>query len=78
MRTRCANNGPPLPRAIPTIGLLWPGASPPAPPRMEAFRQGLQEAGLIEGQDVEIGLRYAQAGLQRLPELAAELGPVFS
>jgi putative ABC transport system substrate-binding protein len=40
---------------------------------MEAFRQGLQEAGLIEGQDVQIVLRYAQAGLQRLPELAAEL-----
>jgi putative tryptophan/tyrosine transport system substrate-binding protein len=40
---------------------------------MEAFRQGLQEAGLIKGQDVEIVLRYAQAGLQRLPELAAEL-----
>ncbi len=60
-------------RGVPTIGLLWPGASPPAPPRMEAFRQGLQEAGLAEGRDVQIELRYAQRGLQQLPELAAEL-----
>jgi putative ABC transport system substrate-binding protein len=39
---------------IPTIGILWPGASPPASPRMEAFRQGLQDAGLAEGQDVQM------------------------
>ena len=26
--------------SIPRIGILWPGASLPAPPRMEAFRQG--------------------------------------
>ena len=55
------------------IGLLWPGASPPAPPRMDAFRQGLRDSGLVEGRDVVIELRYAQGGLQQLPELAAEL-----
>src|SRR5512144_2395359 len=63
------------------IGLLWPGASPPAPPRMDAFRQGLRDSGLVEGRDVVIELRYAQGGLQQLPELAAELvrlnGDVF-
>ena len=59
--------------SIPTIGLLWPGVSPPAPPRMDAFRQGLREAGLVEGQDVRIELRYAQQGPQQLAELAAEL-----
>jgi putative tryptophan/tyrosine transport system substrate-binding protein len=52
---------------------LWPGASAPAPPRMDAFRQGLRESGLVEGRDVVIELRYAEGGLQRLPELAAEL-----
>jgi putative tryptophan/tyrosine transport system substrate-binding protein len=55
------------------IGVLWPGASAPAPPRMDAFRQGLRESGLVEGRDVVIELRYAQGGLQQLPELAAEL-----
>jgi ABC-type uncharacterized transport system substrate-binding protein len=59
--------------SIPKIGLLWPGVSPPASPRMDAFRQGLREAGLVEGQDVQVELRYAQRGLQQLPELAAEL-----
>jgi putative ABC transport system substrate-binding protein len=58
---------------VPKIGLLWPAASPPAPPRMEAFRQGLQEAGLVEGRDVIIELRFAQGGPQQLAELAAEL-----
>jgi putative ABC transport system substrate-binding protein len=58
---------------VSTIGLLWPAASPPAPPRMEAFRQGLQDAGLVEGRDVVIELRFAQGGLQQLAELAAEL-----
>jgi putative tryptophan/tyrosine transport system substrate-binding protein len=55
------------------VGLLWPGASAPAPPRMDAFRQGLRESGLVEGRDVVIELRYAEGGLQQLPELAAEL-----
>ena len=40
---------------------------------MDAFRQGLRESGLVEGRDVVIELRYAQGGLQQLPELAAEL-----
>lgn len=55
------------------IGLLWPAAAPPAPPRMEAFRQGLREAGFVEGQNLLIELRYAQKGPQQLAELAAEL-----
>jgi ABC-type uncharacterized transport system substrate-binding protein len=59
--------------SVQKIGLLWPGASPPASPRMEAFRQGLQEAGLVEGKDFQIELRYAYAGLAQLPELATEL-----
>ena len=40
---------------------------------MDAFRQGLRKLGLVEGRDVVIELRYAQGGLQQLPELAAEL-----
>ena len=59
--------------SISRIGILWPGASLPAPPRMEAFRQGLRDLGFIDGQNVIIELRYAQGGVQQLPELAAEL-----
>jgi putative ABC transport system substrate-binding protein len=40
---------------------------------MESFRQGLREAGMIEGRDFLIELRHAQNGFQQLPELVAEL-----
>jgi len=55
------------------IGVLWPGASLPASPRMESFTQALRQLGFVEGHNVEIELRYAQRGQQQLPELAAEL-----
>ena len=57
---------------VPTIGILWPGMEPPAPPRMYSFRQALRQLGFVEGQNLAIELRYAR-GLQQLPELAAEL-----
>ena len=59
--------------SVSKIGVLWPGASPPASPRMESFTQALRQLGFIEGHNVEIELRYAQRGQQQLPELAAEL-----
>src|SRR4030095_16954708 len=55
------------------VGILWPGASLPASPRLESFREGLREAGFIEGENLVIELRYSRTGLQHLPELAAEL-----
>jgi putative ABC transport system substrate-binding protein len=55
------------------IGVLFPGGSPPASPRMESFRKGLRQLGYVEGQNVAIELRYAERGLQQLPDLAAEL-----
>jgi putative ABC transport system substrate-binding protein len=54
------------------IGVLWPGGSPPAPPRLESFRQGLRESGYVDGQNVAVELRYAESG-EGLRELAAEL-----
>jgi len=59
--------------AMPVIGLLWPGDSPPASPRMESFRQGLRALGFVDGQNIVIELRYAQKGPHQLAELAAEL-----
>ena len=58
---------------IAKIGVLYPGDSPPASPRMESFRKGLRQLGYVEGQNVAIELRYAERGLQQLPDLAAEL-----
>ena len=55
------------------IGVLWPGASTPPPPRMEAFRQGLRESGYAEGRNLAIELRYSDKGAERLRDLAVEL-----
>ena len=60
------------PASVPRVGLLWPGASAPASPRMESFRRGLREQGYVDGRNVIIELRYAQKGLQQLPDLAAD------
>ena len=58
---------------VPKIGVPWPGASPPAPPRMESFLKGLRQLGYVEGQNVAIELRYVQAGQQQLANHAADL-----
>ena len=55
------------------IGLLWSGAGPPISPRMESFREGLRRSGYVEGQNVTIELRYAQAEQERLAAHAADL-----
>jgi len=58
---------------MPVIGFLEPTTREKYAPFVEAFRQGLREAGFIEGRNVAIEYRWAEGQYARLPEMAAEL-----
>jgi putative ABC transport system substrate-binding protein len=57
--------------AMPVVGYLS-GATPGIPTDL-AFRNGLREAGYVEGQNLAIEYRWADGQYDRLPALAAEL-----
>jgi ABC-type uncharacterized transport system substrate-binding protein len=60
-------------QALPLIGFLLYGSPGVGPDRVRSFRQGLAEAGIIEGRDATIEFRWAEYQAERLPKLASEL-----
>ena len=59
--------------AMPVIGFLNSQSPEGYADRLRAFRQGLKEAGYIEGENVAIEFRWAENQRERLPALAREL-----
>src|SRR6266849_8412437 len=58
---------------MPIIGFLRSTSLAPFEHLVTAFRQGLKEAGFVEGHNVAVEYRYADNESDRLPVLVAEL-----
>ena len=59
--------------AMPVIGFLDPRSPDGLADRLRGFRQGLKDAGFVEGQNAAIEFRWAENQNDRLPTLAVEL-----
>jgi putative tryptophan/tyrosine transport system substrate-binding protein len=59
--------------AMPVVGFLHPTSLESFAENLRGFRQGLKEAGYIEGENVAFEFRWADGQLDRLPELAVDL-----
>jgi putative ABC transport system substrate-binding protein len=65
-------------KAMRVIGFLSPTGPSPSAPLTAAFRQGLSEAGYVEGQNLAIEYRWAEGHYDRLPALAVSAYPTSS
>jgi putative tryptophan/tyrosine transport system substrate-binding protein len=54
-------------KTVPVIGYLNPTSPSANAPNVAAFRQGLSEAGYLEGQNLAIEYRWAEGRPDRLP-----------
>src|SRR5262249_4614460 len=57
---------------LPVLGYLHGGSPEPRAQMMAAFRQGLAEAGYVDGQNVAVQYQWAEGRNDRLPAMAAE------
>jgi hypothetical protein len=60
-------------RPIGADQLLDPRSPDALGDRLRAFRQGLKDAGFVEGENVAVEYRWADNQIERLPVLAADL-----
>jgi putative ABC transport system substrate-binding protein len=59
--------------AMPVVGFLDPRSPDALADRLRGFRQGMKDAGFVEGQNAAIEYRWGENQTDRLPELAADL-----
>jgi putative ABC transport system substrate-binding protein len=59
--------------AMPVIGLINGTSAEKYEPQVAAFREGLKEAGFVDGENVTIEFRWAEGDYSRLPALADDL-----
>ena len=59
--------------AMPVIGLLHSAALDAVPDQLRGFRQGLREAGYVEGDNVALDYRWTENQIDQLAALATEL-----
>ena len=60
-------------QSMPVVGFIRSTSAANSAHLVSAFRQGLSEAGFVEGQNVMVEYRWADDQRDRLPELAADL-----
>ena len=69
----CSSASAQQPKKIPRIGYLSYGIRREGAAREDAFREGLREFGYIDGKNITIEYRFAEANLDKVRGLAAEL-----
>ncbi len=63
----------PWAQALPRIAWVWPGSASGDAVRLAAFKEGMRDAGMLEGQHYLLDMRYADGQYERFTPLIAEL-----